>query len=505
MNLYSFRLELTSSAKRVMPAFSFKTSFGYLVFSILLTAVGCGGDDVSRFDDDDIPSPVGQTITDGQVTPSDPGAAPATEGELAILPTVAVGARQFSDPNVLITLNANAEAAGNATITTTLWTQIDGPAVEIPNPDQRQSIILVPDLLEETQLLFRFVAQDSEGRLNSATTSVVVRPTPAFTRVVGSVTNEVQDAATFTIRLSSPQPSDVSVTYATQDGTAQAGTDYLAMEGTLVFAAGETENMVTIPILNNDPEEENEFFSLAINTFASDTVTFNTGIALIQNNPELTPDIQNIAFSNPGPIALNVGDRLQNIIAASSAPGSGELTYESSDPQIASVDTEGNVTAVAAGSVAIMATKAADPIYPLSAASYQLNVSDTTEPALAGLGNQTFIIGEPISPLRFFNEGGGRLSSCQQTDLPQGLVVSLADNNNTCEISGTPAVLQVAIVHTISATNSAGSSSANVTITVVNPDAPMLDGSGPQTYSVGSTIPTFVFSNSGGGSLIKTW
>lgn len=314
---------------------------------------------------------------------------------------------------------------------------------------------------------------------------------------------EEQDAATFTVRLSSPQLDEVAVTYATRDGTAQAGSDYLAMEGTLVFAAGETENTITVPILNNDPQEENEFFNLVVNTLANDTATFNTGVALIRNNPELVPDIQNIMFTSPGPLELLVGNTIQNVILASTEVGSGALMYESSDPQIATVDSAGTVTALAAGSVTIMATKAADPIYPLSVASYQLDITDVTEPALAGLGNQTFIIGEAISPLRFFNEGGGSLTSCQQTDLPTGLIVERVDNNNTCEISGTPTILQSATNHTILATNNAGSSTTSVTITVVNPDAPQLEEVALQTYSIGSAIPTLTLSNSGGGSLIE--
>lgn len=157
-----------------------------LALAVLLIVTGCGGDDVSSFNDSEIPSPVGQEIEGETVTPSDPGAPPATEQELEILPTVTVGSRQFSDPNVLITLRGNAVAADNASISSTLWTQIGEPRVQILNPSQPESVILVPDLDEETQLQFRFVAQDSEGRLNSATTSVVVRPTPAFTRIVGS-------------------------------------------------------------------------------------------------------------------------------------------------------------------------------------------------------------------------------------------------------------------------------------------------------------------------------
>ena len=42
--------------------------------------------------------------------------------------------------------------------------------------------------------------------------------------------------------------------WATSDGTATAGTDYTATSGTLTFAAGETEQTVSVPVLDDDGE-----------------------------------------------------------------------------------------------------------------------------------------------------------------------------------------------------------------------------------------------------------
>ena len=52
---------------------------------------------------------------------------------------------------------------------------------------------------------------------------------------------------------------DVSVDYATMDGTAVAGADYRAVAGTFVFAPGQTEGMIRVPLVDDaldEPPEE---------------------------------------------------------------------------------------------------------------------------------------------------------------------------------------------------------------------------------------------------------
>ena len=52
----------------------------------------------------------------------------------------------------------------------------------------------------------------------------------------------------------------VGVAYATEDGTAMAGADYARTLGTLVFAPGEQEKIVRIPVTRDDVLEEEEYF-----------------------------------------------------------------------------------------------------------------------------------------------------------------------------------------------------------------------------------------------------
>merc|ERR1712232_1168087 len=52
----------------------------------------------------------------------------------------------------------------------------------------------------------------------------------------------------------------VSVKYATQEGTANAVTDFIAVSGELIFAPGETEKPVEIELVDDIAYEEDEDF-----------------------------------------------------------------------------------------------------------------------------------------------------------------------------------------------------------------------------------------------------
>ena len=76
---------------------------------------------------------------------------------------------------------------------------------------------------------------------------------------VESITvSESASNATVEFQLSFLSPLNVSVDYSTADGSASAGTDYTARNGTLLIAAGQISNSITIPILNNTVFDENK-------------------------------------------------------------------------------------------------------------------------------------------------------------------------------------------------------------------------------------------------------
>ena len=64
----------------------------------------------------------------------------------------------------------------------------------------------------------------------------------------------------------------MQVDYKTEDGSAIAGPDYIEKTGTLYFAAGVTEQKITLEVLDDDVFEEDEHFYCRIR----DNITTNT-------------------------------------------------------------------------------------------------------------------------------------------------------------------------------------------------------------------------------------
>lgn len=68
----------------------------------------------------------------------------------------------------------------------------------------------------------------------------------------------------FTVTLSAATNSNVAVNYATANGTATAGTDYVATSGTLTFLTGETTKQIVVDVLGDTAFEANETFSVTL-------------------------------------------------------------------------------------------------------------------------------------------------------------------------------------------------------------------------------------------------
>ena len=99
---------------------------------------------------------------------------------------------------------------------------------------------------------------------------------------------------TFTVTLSAPTTSTVSVHYATQNGTATAGEDYTAVDGTLVFAPGETSKTVTVNVLGDRKAEADETFTLVLSSPVKGVLGDDSATAVIEND-----DVPPVAYAGP--------------------------------------------------------------------------------------------------------------------------------------------------------------------------------------------------------------
>ena len=79
----------------------------------------------------------------------------------------------------------------------------------------------------------------------------------------------------------------VSVAFATEDGTATAGTDYTAVSGSLTFPAGATTHTIMVPLLEDQEVEEDETFSVTLSDARGATLRAPTATATITDSTVL--------------------------------------------------------------------------------------------------------------------------------------------------------------------------------------------------------------------------
>jgi len=90
---------------------------------------------------------------------------------------------------------------------------------------------------------------------------------------------------TFTVTLSAAYDQPVTMSFRTVNGTASAGSDYVANSGTLTFAPGQTTKTITIEVKGDDKREANETFYLDLfGNSGNSLFTKNRGIGTILND-----------------------------------------------------------------------------------------------------------------------------------------------------------------------------------------------------------------------------
>ena len=90
--------------------------------------------------------------------------------------------------------------------------------------------------------------------------------------------------AVFTVTLTPASPVSVTVKYATANGTATAGSDYVATTGTLTFPAGTTTRTITVSVLGDTAVEPDETFVVNLSGATNATIADAQGVGTIAND-----------------------------------------------------------------------------------------------------------------------------------------------------------------------------------------------------------------------------
>ena len=119
--------------------------------------------------------------------------------------------------------------------------------------------------------------RDNEPRINFNATPLTV-----------SEGNSGTTSVVATVRLSNAYDQAVTVDYTTSDFYAQAGSDYLAVSGSLTFAPGETSKPITVTVLGDRLGEFDEFFHLDLANASSNAYISGRGsVSIVDDEPEV--------------------------------------------------------------------------------------------------------------------------------------------------------------------------------------------------------------------------
>ncbi len=130
-------------------------------------------------------------------------------------------------------------------------------------------------------------------------------PTVSINNATVTEGNSGTANASFTVTLSSAQTNQVTVAYATADGTAVAPGDYTPTSGTLTFPAGTVTRPLPVPVVGDAIDESSETFTVTLsNPIGGVTLGTATGTGTITDNDTTTIAIGNGTVTEGDTVAV---------------------------------------------------------------------------------------------------------------------------------------------------------------------------------------------------------
>lgn len=121
----------------------------------------------------------------------------------------------------------------------------------------------------------------------------------------------------FTLSLSFPGSDMVAVDYATVDGSAIAGSDYIPKAGQVVFQPGQVSRPVTVQIKGDLQQEPDESFSVHLSNPGNAVLADDEGIGtIIDNDAPPVADFTGAPLNGPPPLAVNFSNQSNGTISS---------------------------------------------------------------------------------------------------------------------------------------------------------------------------------------------
>jgi hypothetical protein len=218
------------------------------------------------------------SITDGSANEGDAGVSNASFAVTLSAPSA-----------VSVTVNF-ATVSGTATADSD-FVATSGPLTFAPGvTSQTITVPVIGDLLNETNEQFTIALSGATNATISKATGawqiLNEDPVPSISVADVEVTegNTGNVNAAFTLTLSAASGRTVNANYATANGSATAGSDYVATSGTATFAAGATSVVVNVPVTGDSLHEPDESFVLNLSAPVDATLARSQATGLIRND-----------------------------------------------------------------------------------------------------------------------------------------------------------------------------------------------------------------------------
>ena len=155
-------------------------------------------------------------------------------------------------------------------VTVTAADDADGRMVEVANQAAGGDYAVVEPVAVEVEIA-----------------SGAMQPAPPALAVSDAAASEADAEIAFTVSLDAASTREVTVSYETENGTAEAGADFTGTDGVLTFAAGETSGTVYVPVIDDDAAEPGESFSLRLGAPVNAVLGDALGVGRITDDDDL--------------------------------------------------------------------------------------------------------------------------------------------------------------------------------------------------------------------------
>ncbi|MCI0692430.1 hypothetical protein L0337_10560, partial [candidate division KSB1 bacterium] len=155
--------------------------------------------------------------------------------------------------------------------------------------------------------------------------------------------------AVFAVTLSAASSQTVTVDYATADGSATAGSDYVAASGQVTFQPGQTSQPVTVVVNGDELNEPNETFFVNLSNAVNATIGNDQGTGTITNDDGLQ---QPVTVSFQDGVGGYTGTRDTKLVSGSPTTNYGTASAVELDgsPDISAL-VSWDLTSIPAGSI----------------------------------------------------------------------------------------------------------------------------------------------------------